>query len=228
MSTLSILFSFKGRVARKTFWLRGVLVLYLTMLALIAALYDLDFFLLPRVDTEPDLPPPFLVDIGTDTTRAWIGTGFVEIEIDSLPDPSAATFEETVDYGFATGKLDLAGVDGDKGRSFAGSFQWEKFPLPADALAPDSSGIVALIVKLIMTVISVAMFFGWFWCSLAVGAKRCHDRGRSGWFQLISLIPAIGPLWLFFDLGLFKGTDGENRFGPDPLGTAEENPEPAS
>lgn len=55
------------------------------------------------------------------------------------------------------------------------------------------------------------------WFSLAVGAKRCHDRGRSGWFQAIVLIPIIGAIWLLIELGFLKGTEGENRFGPDPL-----------
>jgi uncharacterized membrane protein YhaH (DUF805 family) len=52
-------------------------------------------------------------------------------------------------------------------------------------------------------------------CILA--RKRCHDRDRSGWFLLYSLIPLIGPVWLLIDLGFFRGTNGPNRFGPDPL-----------
>ena len=28
--------------------------------------------------------------------------------------------------------------------------------------------------------------------SLAVGARRLHDTGRSGWWQLIGLIPIVG------------------------------------
>lgn len=55
------------------------------------------------------------------------------------------------------------------------------------------------------------------WFGLAVGAKRCHDRGRSGWFQAIMLIPIIGAIWLLVELGFLKGTEGENRFGPNPL-----------
>jgi len=55
------------------------------------------------------------------------------------------------------------------------------------------------------------------WPSLAAGAKRCHDRNRSGWFQAIVLIPIIGALWLLVELGFLKGTDGENRFGRDSL-----------
>ena len=52
------------------------------------------------------------------------------------------------------------------------------------------------------------------WVALAIGAKRCHDRNRSGWFQLISLIPIVGPIWLLVELGALDGTEGENRFGP--------------
>src|SRR5580693_1186982 len=34
------------------------------------------------------------------------------------------------------------------------------------------------------------------WPSVAIGAKRCHDRNRSGWYQLIALVPFIGWPWL--------------------------------
>ncbi len=56
------------------------------------------------------------------------------------------------------------------------------------------------------------------WPMLAAGAKRCHDRDRTGWFQLIYLIPLFGALWMFIYLGFLVGTDGPNRFGPDRLG----------
>jgi uncharacterized membrane protein YhaH (DUF805 family) len=55
------------------------------------------------------------------------------------------------------------------------------------------------------------------WVGIAAGAKRCHDRDRTGWFQLIVLIPIIGAIWLLIELGFLKGSEGENRFGPDPL-----------
>lgn len=46
------------------------------------------------------------------------------------------------------------------------------------------------------------------WVSLAAGAKRCHDRGNSGFFQLI---PFYG-LWMLFG----DGDHGRNQYGEDP------------
>jgi uncharacterized membrane protein YhaH (DUF805 family) len=66
------------------------------------------------------------------------------------------------------------------------------------------------------------------WISIVGGAKRCHDRDRSGWFQLIVLIPILGALWLLVELGFLRGTIGANRFGPDPwdFGTVAASPGP--
>lgn len=78
--------------------------------------------------------------------------------------------------------------------------------LTYDAGTGSESGILSSIFALINI-----------WFGLAVGAKRCHDRNRSGWFQAIMLIPILGWIWLLVELGFLKGTEGENRFGPDPL-----------
>ena len=42
---------------------------------------------------------------------------------------------------------------------------------------------------------SLAIVFGFAFLLpfLAVGARRCHDVGRSGWWQLFYLVPAAGP-----------------------------------
>lgn len=53
--------------------------------------------------------------------------------------------------------------------------------------------------------------------ALALYAKRWHDRGKSGWWTLIILIPIIGPIWLLVELGALEGTRGPNQYGPDPL-----------
>ena len=48
------------------------------------------------------------------------------------------------------------------------------------------------------------------WFAVAQGAKRCHDRGNSGWFQFI---PFYGFWMLFAD-----SDPGRNVFGPNPKG----------
>ncbi|MXU66357.1 DUF805 domain-containing protein [Oceanomicrobium pacificus] len=55
--------------------------------------------------------------------------------------------------------------------------------------------------------------------NLAVGVRRLHDTDKSGWWILIGLIPIIGFLVLLYFYAQ-KGTEGENRFGPPPAGTA--------
>jgi uncharacterized membrane protein YhaH (DUF805 family) len=54
------------------------------------------------------------------------------------------------------------------------------------------------------------------WIFLAVNVKRWHDRGKSGMWLLIWLVPVIGPIWLLVELGFLRGTDGWNDYGPDP------------
>jgi len=55
------------------------------------------------------------------------------------------------------------------------------------------------------------------WTGLAVTIKRWHDRDKSGWWILITLIPIVGDIWSLIENGFLKGTTGDNRFGPDPL-----------
>ena len=57
---------------------------------------------------------------------------------------------------------------------------------------------------------------GIFLPSLAAGARRLHDTDRSGWWQLIVLIPIIGFIVLIVLLAQ-KGQPGVNRYGEDPL-----------
>ena len=58
------------------------------------------------------------------------------------------------------------------------------------------------------------------WPSLCVYGKRFHDRDKSAWWVLISLVPIVGFIWLIIECGLLQGTEGPNRFGPDPLAEA--------
>lgn len=50
--------------------------------------------------------------------------------------------------------------------------------------------------------------------SIAVGARRLHDIGKSGWWQLIGLIPLIG--WLVLIYWAVQPSESDNAFGPAP------------
>ena len=50
--------------------------------------------------------------------------------------------------------------------------------------------------------------------SLAVGARRLHDIGRTGWWQLIGLVPFIGILVLIIFFVL-DSNPGDNKYGPN-------------
>ncbi|PLW78411.1 DUF805 domain-containing protein [Cohaesibacter celericrescens] len=52
--------------------------------------------------------------------------------------------------------------------------------------------------------------------SLAVGVRRLHDVGKSGWWMFIVLVPLFGMLYLIY-LNIRKGDEGSNLYGPDPL-----------
>ena len=51
--------------------------------------------------------------------------------------------------------------------------------------------------------------------SLAVSFRRLHDTDRSAWWLLIGFVPIVGAVVLLIFM-LLKGTEGPNRYGPDP------------
>jgi uncharacterized membrane protein YhaH (DUF805 family) len=46
---------------------------------------------------------------------------------------------------------------------------------------------------------------------IAVSTRRLHDTGKSGWWQLISLIPLAGLVLLYFFIQ--SSQQGDNQFG---------------
>jgi len=58
----------------------------------------------------------------------------------------------------------------------------------------------------------IALYIAAFMASLATTVKRLHDRGRSGWFMLIALIPLVG-FWLLIEVGFLSGEPGQNHYG---------------
>jgi uncharacterized membrane protein YhaH (DUF805 family) len=53
--------------------------------------------------------------------------------------------------------------------------------------------------------------------NLSVAARRLHDIDRSGWWQLLHIIPVIGTIVLIV-WWASRGKPGPNRFGLNPLG----------
>ena len=50
---------------------------------------------------------------------------------------------------------------------------------------------------------------------IAVGVRRLHDTGRSGWYMLLYFIPLIGPILLIVWWAT-ESQPGSNRWGPNP------------
>jgi uncharacterized membrane protein YhaH (DUF805 family) len=51
--------------------------------------------------------------------------------------------------------------------------------------------------------------------SLAVGVRRLHDIGKSGWWLLLAFIPLIGAIILLI-WHVREGDHGNNAYGPNP------------
>jgi uncharacterized membrane protein YhaH (DUF805 family) len=72
-------------------------------------------------------------------------------------------------------------------------------------------GVSQNIVMTIAMLYSVAVFVP----SLAVGVRRLHDTGRSGWWLLIVLVPLIGVIALFV-FAVQDSEPGSNAYGKNP------------
>jgi uncharacterized membrane protein YhaH (DUF805 family) len=66
---------------------------------------------------------------------------------------------------------------------------------------------------ILAAIFSLAMFVP----SLAVGVRRLHDTGRSGWWLLIALIPLIGAIVLLV-FNVQDSDPGSNQYGENPKG----------
>jgi len=71
-------------------------------------------------------------------------------------------------------------------------------------LSPEIAAIVPLVASLALLLPAIA-----------VGVRRLHDIDKSGWWMLLMIVPIVSLLLIIFFVK--KGTDGQNRFGEDPL-----------
>lgn len=91
---------------------------------------------------------------------------------------------------------------------------------------------------LALLAVALAIFLFLVWGSLVAGVKRMHDRGHwGGWYvayilfgmaRAVAEVFVVVPGWIvlvdvlvglgfLIELGFRQGTDGPNRYGPDPL-----------
>lgn len=73
--------------------------------------------------------------------------------------------------------------------------------------------IASMILGQISTTLSIVFSLGTLLPSIAAAARRLHDTDRSGWWQLISLVPIVGIIVLI----VFLAQDSRpNRYGIAP------------
>ena len=71
--------------------------------------------------------------------------------------------------------------------------------------------VAALLGRFVYTLVALGLVLP----SLAAGARRLHDTGKSGWLLLINLIPIIGILVLLY-FWVQPGDVGANAHGEPP------------
>ena len=76
-----------------------------------------------------------------------------------------------------------------------------------DAAAFNQTGLLPLVIALALSLPGIG-----------VTCRRLHDTDRSAWWMLVILIPIVGAVLLCVWY-CRKGTEGNNRFGDDPLAT---------
>ena len=75
-------------------------------------------------------------------------------------------------------------------------------------------GSIAGILGSIVSIVSMLFFLAMLLPGIAVGIRRLHDTGRSGWFLLIGLIPLVGLVLIYFLV--LDSQPGSNQYGPNP------------
>jgi len=70
--------------------------------------------------------------------------------------------------------------------------------------------------NVITTILYIGASLAVCYCQICLAIKRCHDLNKSGHFYWLSLIPFVN-LYPAILLAFFKGSDGSNQYGDDPI-----------
>lgn len=80
-----------------------------------------------------------------------------------------------------------------------------------DVILPFESGIPKTIFTVFVYGIEALSLLAFSWVLSAAWAKRLHDVGVTGWYQLILLVPFVKYLMLM--VFFLPGTEGPNKYG---------------
>lgn len=81
--------------------------------------------------------------------------------------------------------------------------------------------IVSVVAGMVSDILSLLVGLGLMLPALAVGTRRLHDIGKSGWLQLIWLIPLVGWVLLIYWFVQPSGPANEYGEGSATAGAAE-------
>ena len=110
-------------------------------------------------------------------------------------------------------KAVLTNYAGFSGRAGRPEFWWFQLfsVIVSGIFSTISGGNTSSFFGIIGTVFSLAILVP----SLAVGVRRLHDIGRSGWYLLLALIPLVGVIILIVWWAR-AGDPADNAFGTAP------------
>ena len=83
------------------------------------------------------------------------------------------------------------------------------------------SFLISLVIGVLGNMVSGLTVLTWVYTlatlvpSIAVGVRRLHDTGRSGWWGLIAFIPLLGAIIVLVFL-CQDSAPGDNAYGPNP------------
>lgn len=70
--------------------------------------------------------------------------------------------------------------------------------------------------ELLFAVVAFGFSLFGFVSNIMMGVRRLHDLDLSGWWMLLLFVPLVNILFYIYIL-FFKGTEGPNQYGEDPL-----------
>jgi uncharacterized membrane protein YhaH (DUF805 family) len=79
--------------------------------------------------------------------------------------------------------------------------------------------LLSIVAGMVSDIVSMLVGLALIVPALAVGTRRLHDIGKSGWLQLVWLVPLIG--WIFMIYWLVQPSGPANEYGEGPVVAGE-------